>query len=58
MPLRRQLLRFAGASVAASALPRAAFAFEYPTRAARSASSMLSHMSAPQNTEDSQKVAA
>ncbi|MGA2942326.1 MAG: tripartite tricarboxylate transporter substrate binding protein [Xanthobacteraceae bacterium] len=35
MPLRRQLLRFAGASIVASTLPRAAFALDYPTRAAR-----------------------
>lgn len=35
MPLRRQLLRYAGASIIASALPRGAFAADYPTRAAR-----------------------
>jgi tripartite-type tricarboxylate transporter receptor subunit TctC len=35
MLLRRQLLRYAGASIIASALPRAAFALDYPTRAAR-----------------------
>jgi len=35
MPLRRHLLRYAGASVIASALPRSAFAADYPARAAR-----------------------
>jgi len=35
MPLRRQLLRYAGASIVASTLPRAAFALDYPIRAAR-----------------------
>jgi tripartite-type tricarboxylate transporter receptor subunit TctC len=35
MLLRRYLLRYAGASVVASALPRSAFAADYPARAAR-----------------------
>jgi tripartite-type tricarboxylate transporter receptor subunit TctC len=35
MLLRRLLLRYAGASAIASMLPRAAFALDYPTRAAR-----------------------
>jgi tripartite-type tricarboxylate transporter receptor subunit TctC len=35
MLLRRQLLRYVGASAVAGALPRAAFAADYPTRAAR-----------------------
>jgi tripartite-type tricarboxylate transporter receptor subunit TctC len=35
MLLRRHLLRYAGASVIASGLPRSAFSADYPTRAAR-----------------------
>jgi tripartite-type tricarboxylate transporter receptor subunit TctC len=35
MLLRRQLLRYAESSIVGGALPRAAFALDYPTRAAR-----------------------